>query len=429
MSDEDADVVYKDRIEDGPQMKLIPLITAILVTGFLYFLVFEREELMAFAQSTTSDTAQDGDADVAQDGDQDETAIRVFAVKSQARMIDSAVILRGQTEAARSVEVRAQTSGQVTSEPLRKGNYVTADQLLCQIDVGTREASLAEANARLAEARARVPEAQARLDEAMARLDEAKINDNAASKLSQGGFASETRVASAQASVRAAEAAVASAKSGLESTGAGIQSAEAAIASVQKDIDRLQITAPFEGLLETDTAELGSLMQPGALCATVLQLDPIKLVGFVPETDVDRVEIGALAGARLAGGQDVQGRVTFLSRSADQTTRTFRVEIQVPNADLKIRDGQTAEIIVAADGASAHLLPQSALTLNDDGDLGVRTVDTNNQAQFAKLTLLRDTAEGVWVAGLPETANVITVGQEYVIDGVSVLPTYEETKQ
>ncbi|WP_439142571.1 efflux RND transporter periplasmic adaptor subunit [Planktotalea sp.] len=410
-------------------MKLIPLITAILVTGFLYFLVFEREELMAFAQSTTSDTAQDGDADVAQDGDQDETAIRVFAVKSQARMIDSAVILRGQTEAARSVEVRAQTSGQVTSEPLRKGNYVTADQLLCQIDVGTREASLAEANARLAEARARVPEAQARLDEAMARLDEAKINDNAASKLSQGGFASETRVASAQASVRAAEAAVASAKSGLESTGAGIQSAEAAIASVQKDIDRLQITAPFEGLLETDTAELGSLMQPGALCATVLQLDPIKLVGFVPETDVDRVEIGALAGARLAGGQDVQGRVTFLSRSADQTTRTFRVEIQVPNADLKIRDGQTAEIIVAADGASAHLLPQSALTLNDDGDLGVRTVDTNNQAQFAKLTLLRDTAEGVWVAGLPETANVITVGQEYVIDGVSVLPTYEETKQ
>ncbi|WP_375266083.1 efflux RND transporter periplasmic adaptor subunit [Planktotalea sp.] len=410
-------------------MKLIPLITAILVTGFLYFLVFEREELMAFAQSTTSDTDQDGDASVAQDDDQDETAIRVFAVKSQARMIDSAVILRGQTEAARSVEVRAQTSGQVTSEPLRKGNYVTADQLLCQIDVGTREASLAEANARLAEARARVPEAQARLDEAMARLDEAKINDNAASKLSQGGFASETRVASAQASVRAAEAAVASAKSGLESTGAGIQSAEAAIASVQKDIDRLQITAPFEGLLETDTAELGSLMQPGALCATVLQLDPIKLVGFVPETDVDRVEIGALAGARLAGGQDVQGRVTFLSRSADQTTRTFRVEIQVPNADLKIRDGQTAEIIVAADGASAHLLPQSALTLNDDGDLGVRTVDANNLAQFAKLTLLRDTADGVWVAGLPETANVITVGQEYVIDGVSVLPTYEEPKQ
>ncbi len=409
-------------------MKLIPLVTAILVTAFLYFLVFEREELLAFAQSTPT---QDADETTTQEAETQESAdaIRVFAVKSQARQIDSAVIMRGQTEAARSVEVRAQTSGQVVSEPLRKGTYVTEDQLLCQIDVGTREATLAEANARLAEARARVPETQARLDEAMARLDEAKINDNAASKLSQGGFASETRVASAQAGVRAAEAAVASAKSGLQSTGAGIQSAEAAIASVQKDIDRLKITAPFEGLLETDTAELGSLLQPGTLCATILQLDPMKLVGFVPETEVDRVEIGALAGARLSGGQEVQGRVTFLSRSADQTTRTFRVEIQVPNADLSIRDGQTAEIIVSADGAQAHLLPQSSLTLNDDGDLGVRVIDENNLAQFAPLTLLRDMSEGVWVEGLPDTANVITIGQEYVVDGVKVLPTYEEPKQ
>jgi multidrug efflux system membrane fusion protein len=429
MSDADADVVKKDRFEDSRQMKLIPLITAILVTGFLYFLVFEREELLAFAQTGTPEAAKETDATPEATDEENTAAIRVFAVKSQARMVDSAVILRGQTEAARSVEVRARTSGQVISEPLRKGNYVNAGQLLCQIDFGTREASLAEANARLAEARARVPETQARLDEALARLDEAKINNNAATKLSAGGFASETRVASAQASVRAAEAAVASATSGLESTGAGIQSAEAAIASVQKDIDRLQITAPFEGLLETDTAELGSLLQPGTLCATVLQLDPMKLVGFVPEMDVDRVEIGALAGARLAGGQEVQGRVTFLSRSADQTTRTFRVEIQVPNTDLKIRDGQTAEIIVAADGASAHLLPQSALTLNDDGDLGVRFVDDNSLAQFAKLTLLRDTSEGVWVSGLPETVNVITVGQEYVVDGVPVLPTYEEPKQ
>ena len=409
-------------------MKLIPLITAILVTGFLYFLVFEREELIAFAQTSGTEAADDA-PETSEEAAGLAQIIRVFALKSEARQIDSAVIMRGETEAARSVEVRAQTSGQVVSEPLRKGSYVTADQTLCQIDVGTREASLAEANARLAEARARVPEAQARLDEAMARLDEAKINDNAASKLSEGGFASETRVASAQAAVRAAEAAVAAAKSGLQSTGAGIQSAEAAIASVKKDIDRLKITAPFEGLLETDSAELGSLMQPGALCATILQLDPMKLVGFVPETDVDRVEIGALAGARLSGGQEVQGRVTFLSRSADQTTRTFRVEIQVPNADLKIRDGQTAEIIVAADGAKAHLLPQSALTLNDDGDLGVRIVDDNSLAQFRALSLLRDTSEGVWVAGLPEVADVIVIGQEYVVDGVAVEATFEEPKQ
>ena len=118
-------------------MKLIPLITAILVTGFLYFLVFEREELLAFAQTGTPEAAKETDATPKATDEEDTSAIRVFAVKSQARMVDSAVILRGQTEAARSVEVRAQTSGQVISEPLRKGNYVNAGQLLCQIDFGT----------------------------------------------------------------------------------------------------------------------------------------------------------------------------------------------------------------------------------------------------------------------------------------------------
>lgn len=414
-------------------MKLIPVLTAIVVTAFLYFFVFERDTLLSLAQSsdseTQSDTAEDTPAnedDAAQDTD---SGIRVIAMRSSASKIDSAVILRGQTEAARQVEVRAQTSGQVISEPLRKGAYVTAGQLLCQLDPGTRAASLAEANARLSEAKARVPEAQARLDEATARLDEAKINDNAADKLSQGGFASETRVASAQAGVRAAEASVQSAKSGLQSTQAGIESAAAAVASVEKDIERLTITAPFEGLLETDTAELGSLLQPGTTCATVIQLDPIKIVGFVPETEVDRVEIGALSGARLSGGREVQGRVSFLSRSADVTTRTFRVELQVPNADLSIRDGQTAEILIAAEGAQAHLLPQSALTLNDDGDLGVRLVSDDSTAQFAQLKVLRDTADGIWVSGLPETANVITLGQEYVTDGVPVLPEYTEASQ
>lgn len=412
-------------------MKLIPILTAILVTAFLFFLVFERDKLLAFAQSDeTAQTEVETSGETAQDAENTQAdVIRVFAMKSSERSIDSAVILRGQTEATRMVQVRAQTTGQVVSDPLRKGNSVQEGQLLCQLDVGTREASLAEAQARLAEAKVRVPETQARLSEAIARLEEAKINDNAATKLSEGGFATDTRVASTQAAVRAAEAAVAGAKSGVESTGAGIQSAEAAIASVQKDIDRLQITAPFAGLLETDTSELGSLLQPGGLCATILQLDPIKLVGFVPETEVERVEIGALAGARLAGGIEVQGRVAFLSRSADPATRTFRVEISVPNKTLSIRDGQTAEIIVAADSAKAHLLPQSALTLNDEGELGVRTVDENSTAQFVALTLLRDTASGVWVTGLPATANVITVGQEYVIDGVPVEPTYEELSQ
>nr|WP_276612525.1 HlyD family efflux transporter periplasmic adaptor subunit [Pseudorhodobacter turbinis] len=91
----------------------------------------------------------------------------------------------------------------------------------------------------------------------------------------------------------------------------------------------MTLSAPFDGLLETDTAELGALLQPGSSCATVIQLDPIKMVGFLAETDVDKVSVGAMAQARLASGREAVGRVTFLSRSADPLTRTFRVEVTV----------------------------------------------------------------------------------------------------
>lgn len=406
-------------------MRLIPLLAALAVSASLYVIVFERDRLLAFAGATPDATpaAVDVDQTVAPQG------VGVVAIRSEAQAIDSAVLLRGQTAAAREVTVASETSGLVISEPLPKGSFVNAGETLCTLDPGTREATLAEARARLAEAQGRVPEAEAGVIEAEARVREAEINLNAARTLSQDGFASETRVVSAQAAMESAVAGVQRARSAVSSALAGIESAQAAVASAEREIARLVITAPFEGLLETDTAELGSLMQPGAPCATIIQLDPIRLVGFVPEADVGRVTVGAMAGGRLSGTQEVVGEVTFLSRSADPVTRTFRVEVTVPNADLTISDGQTAEIIVAADGQSAHLIAQSTLTLNDDGVLGVRTVSADMTAQFIPVTLLRDTAEGIWVTGLPDAVDIITVGQEFVVDGVLVAPTYQEVAE
>ncbi len=116
-----------------------------------------------------------------------------------------------------------------------------------------------------------------------------------------------------------------------------------------------------------------------------------------------------------------------MSRSADEATRTFRVEVEVPNPDLSIRDGQTAEIAISGGGQAAHLLPGSALTLDDSGQLGLRLV-VEGRAAFHPVTLLRDTAEGVWVAGLPEVADVIVVGQEFVTEGVAVDVTWREVR-
>lgn len=410
-------------------MRFFSILSAVLVVALLYLAIFERDRVLEFAgaEPTAPEVAAAAESDAAETEDTAEVdkRVSVVAMRSTATNIDGAVVVRGRTEAVRQVDIRAETTGRIISEPLRKGAFVEENDLVCQLDPGTRQITLNEAQARLREAEARLPEAEARLAEAEARLVEAEINDRAASQLSEGGFASETRVAQTRAAVEAARAGVVSANSGVEGARAGIQAAETSVAAAENELGKLEIRAPFGGLLETDSAELGSLLQPGSLCATIIQLDPIRLVGFVPETDVDRVAVGAIAGARMSSGREVIGEVTFLSRSADMNTRTFRVDIEVANTDLALRDGQTAEIGIQADGEVAHLLPQSSLTLDNDGRLGVRLVQ-EEKAVFAEVSVLRDTIDGIWLTGLGDAADVIVVGQEFVTDGVPVRVTYRE---
>jgi multidrug efflux system membrane fusion protein len=358
-------------------MRPIPFLTALLVLATLYLMVMERPWLMALAGAGPA-TAEGATPDAEAAPEVPTASLRVVVQRVSEREIEQAVVLRGRTEAARRVEVRAETQGLVASDPRPRGTAVAEGDLLCELDAGTRRAALAEAEARLAEA---------------------EINFTAASRLSEGGFAAQTRVAAAEAAVRAAQA--------------GVERAQA-------ELDRLAIRAPFAGVLEDDTAERGALLSPGGLCATVIRLDPIRLVGFAAESQIDRLAEGAVAGGRLPNGRDVLGRVTFLARVADPATRTFRVEVTVPNADLSIREGLSADILIQATAERAHLVPASALTLDDGGRLGLRLVNAEGITEFAPVQVLRDSPQGFWVQGLPAEADVVVVGQEYVTDGVRV---------
>ena len=370
-------------------MRIGPVLTALLVCAALYVLIFQRDALMG-RDSESPASAEAAQMDSGTFGD----AMRVVILPSRAEVISDAVRLRGRSEAARFVEIRAETSGRIISDPIKAGQSVTAGDILCQIDEGTRAAALAEAEAARSTAEAQLAAAQ--------------IDANAATRLSESGFASETRAASAAASLSSAEAA--------------LRSAEAAIDRAAEELARVEIRAPFNGLLESDTAELGTLMQPGALCATVIDLDPIKFVGFLPEAELARISIGQLATTRLVNGREVDGIVRFVARSADPQTRTFRVEIEAENPDLSIGDGQSADIAIATEGTAAHLVPSSALTLDDQGDLGLRVVAEDNLVAFYPVTLLRDTPDGALVTGLPDQVDIIIVGQEFVSNGGQVVP-------
>ncbi|MCR8726329.1 efflux RND transporter periplasmic adaptor subunit [Frigidibacter sp. ROC022] len=454
-------------------MRLFPILTAALVGAALYALVMERDWLLQLAgRDPAAEAAADPEPEpeLAPPAEQEAAAqrpVKVVSLLSRAQEVPNAVLVRGRTEAARQVEVRAETSGLVISEPTPRGARVSEGDLLCRLDPGTREQALAEAEARLAEARAhrpetqariaaaeaalseaqaRIPEAEARLAEAEARLAEAELAYRQAESLKDQGFASDNQLNSAQsalqsaragasaakanvtsvsAGVRSAEAAIEQARAAVQATEAGILAAEAGVGAARREIEKLEIRAPFSGLLETDSAERGSLLQPGGLCATVVQLDRILLVGFISETEIAKVREGARAGARLADGREVAGQVSFLSRAADEATRTFRVEVTVDNPDLSIRDGQTVEILIESDPARAHLLPASALTLDDDGRLGVRLV-ADGLARFHPVSVVRDSQDGMLITGLPDEAEVIVVGQDYVTDGVAVEATRTE---
>src|SRR5690606_18859464 len=128
---------------------------------------------------------------------------------------------------------------------------------------------------------------------------------------------------------------------------------------------------------------------------------------------------GLKADISTVTGQTVSGEVTYIASVADNATRSFPVEIEIPNADFAIRDGVTAQATVNIGTAPGQLLPQSVLTLDDEGVLGVRTVEDGKVA-FYPVTIVSDTRDGVWVTGLPPIAQVITVGQESVTAGQAV---------
>jgi multidrug efflux system membrane fusion protein len=301
------------------------------------------------------------------------------------------VPLRGRTQAKASVGAVAETAGVVDTVHVTKGQNVAVGDLLCTLDQGTRAAAVAQAEAALEQANAALAQAQSDFD------------TNA--ELREKGLA-------APNTARQLEVALSGAK-------ASISSAQAALDNAQAELDRTEIHAKVAGVVQDPLVSAGAMLAMGQPCATIVQLDPMVFIGQVPEARIALAKLGLTASIKTITGQEVDGKVTYISATADPATRSFPVEIEVPNADGAIRDGVTAVATVNMGSAPAHLLPQSVLTLNDDGVLGVSTV-VEGGVKFIPITIASDTREGVWVLGLPLSVDVITVGQEYVTDGQTV---------
>ena len=320
-------------------MRILSLMMALIIAAGLWYWFVLRHDTQA-PEAIAASVEQEAPAAQLSTA-APEMPVPVQILPSRAQKTVSTVVLRGQTKAVRDVSVQAETAGRVISLPLRRGAHVAKGQVLCELDPGVRQASLAEAEAALTEAAAEA---------------------SAAVQLQSKGYTAETTLKARQARLRAAQA---------------------RLDTVRLDIERLKIVAPFDGMLESDTAELGKLLRVGDMCADVIDLTQVTVTGYVGEQQVDRLRIGQPASATLITGRTADGEISFLSRMADVQTRTYEVEVTLKNPDGQIRGGMTTELSIALPDVKAHLVPQSALTLDDSGRLGLR-LDVDGVAPFSR---------------------------------------------
>ncbi len=301
------------------------------------------------------------------------------------------VAVRGQTEANATISVRAETNGIVEELHVSKGQQVEPGDLLCSLVRGTREAKLAQAEASLAQAEVALERAKADLE------TNASLRDK--------GLAAANTARQYEVSLTGAEA--------------NYRAALASLDDVKTDIEHTEVRAEVGGTIQDPLVNVGDMLGNGDICATIVQLNPMLFSGKVAETKINLVRVGQPALVTMVTGQTVQGSVRYVSSSADPSTRAFELEVELDNPDGDLLDGVTASANIQVGAIQAHLIPQSALTLETDGTLGVQIV-VDKMARFRPVQIVGDDSEGIWVNGLPAEVDVITLGQEYVRDGQMV---------
>ena len=292
--------------------------------------------------------------------------------------------IRGKTQNKRTVTARAEIVGRVVDRRVERGDFVTADAVLCELSVEDRQSALVEARQV---------------------LRQASIDYQGALELQAKGFNSES--------------AIAAAKARLATTAAQLKRKELAV-------EKILVRAPFDGVVEDVHLEVGDYVNPGQSCATIVDLNPMLMVGRVSEKNIMELQLGQLATGELADGRVVIGPVTFIGQQSDPQTRTYAVEIQLDNADRSLRSGITAQIKIRVASVLAQRVSPALFALDDRGEIGIRVIDENNIVHFHNVQIISDDPDGVWVTGLPNETTLITVGQEMVVAGERVDPDLQD---
>ncbi len=303
---------------------------------------------------------------------------RVQVQRHQAEPMQREVIVQGQSQAKREVVVKAQTYGQVEQVLADKGAAVSRGAAVIKLQDDARALQLQEARSLVAQR---------------------NLEYDAARKLKIKNLQTDRQVAEAMTL---------------------LNSAKTQLKNAELNIQRQNLTAPFAGLIQARYAEVGDYLQVGDPAYTLINLDPLVLSGDVSENEVDRLKPGQTANIELSNGVKMTGKLSFIAPMADSDTRTYSIELEASNSDLKQRAGMSATIRIPLDTMPAHKVSPALLSLNDEGVMGLKIVDNESIVRFYAVELLKSERDGLWLGGLPERIDLITVGQGFVRDGDKV---------
>ena len=356
-----------------PKFRFHKLAALIVLVGFAAW--------VATGEFSSVGSASDTEKPKAADKEQPKATARTVAVVTPPHSMHArAIRISGLTEADKRAVLATRVGGVIARLPVRQGQRVKAGDLILMLDAEEKVSAVDNARQVLAQR-------QAELD--------------AAERLAKSGNLPKLQ---------------------LDTARSNLTSAQSALRTAQAELDRNEVKAPFDGIVDRVPVELGSAVMQGGEVATILALDPIVARGEISEHDLRFIRNGDEADIRLVNGETVTGKLRYISRDASAATRTFRVEIAIPNAEGAIPAGMTAEITLRAAPTDAVMLPRSVVTLSGEGDLGIRAVDQNNKVVFFPIDLIDDTPKGLVLAGIPADARVIVAGQELVAEGDVVEP-------
>jgi RND family efflux transporter MFP subunit len=287
--------------------------------------------------------------------------ISINVAKVELHELRRSVEAVGTLDPNEEVTISNQVEGIVEKLFVDLGDAVKPGQIVAQIDTRELELNVHQQEAALQQELARVglTDANSSLDEAStsqvrqaeASFADARIRLERTRKLAESGVIAQQQLDAQQAQYDSAEAAVRSSRETVRNIRATISARKAALALAQKKLADAKITAPLTGFVKDRPAAAGQFLRANSPVVTIVQNTPLRLRADVPESAVAWIRTGRLVQFHVDAFPErtFEGRITRLSPSVDQQSRTLKLEAIVDNANGLLKPGFFARVTVQTD--------------------------------------------------------------------------------